>query len=833
MENAKAVGITRMELSTDQLKWFCDPDSLPFECTKELPPLKEFIGQDRAVRSIEFGLSMSQPGYNIYVAGLTGTGKTSMVKSHIEKVVKEREEREGPTHPDDWCYVHNFDDPDRPDIFRLPQGKGKVLRDQMSELLKRLKEELGKAFSSEEYNAARKKILEQGQSQQRSMFEELNREVEQEGFLLQVTPIGPLLVPVADGKPMETQDFLGLHEAKRKAIEAKREQLRKRVEDTFQKAHELEEEAGKKLEEIDHKVGEITVSRQFEDLARNDFRDRPEVNLFFDGLKKYTLGNLDIFKQPEQPPQGPPMMPMPQFGGRDPFVPFQVNVFVDNSETRGAPVIEETNPIYSNLFGKIERRFLFGGYLSDHTMLKPGALSRANGGYLLLSSKDVLMAPAVWPALKRAIKNKELVIEDPWEQLGFFTPQGMRPKPQPLNVKIVLIGDAMIYHLLAAYDEDFWEIFRVKSDFDYQIDRGEENLLNYASFICSCCVENGLRHFDRSGVARVLEEAARMVGDKEKLSTRFAQIRGIVQEADFWAKKAGADKVGASHVEQAISEKIYRHNLVDERLAELIEQGTIMIDTRGEVVGQVNGLSVYMMGDITFGKPTRITAKTFMGRAGIVNIERESQMSGRIHDKGVLILTGYIGWKFAQDRPLSLSASLCFEQSYEGVEGDSASSTELYAILSSISGLPIDQSIAVTGSVNQKGEIQPIGGVNDKIEGFFRVCHSKELTGKQGVIIPHQNVRNLMLRDYVIDAVREGKFHIYPVKTIDDGISILTGVPAGERQADGSYPEGTVNYLVDRKLKNMAEGLKEFASPAREEAKKVGATDGHGEWPKQ
>ncbi len=830
MKLANLVDISKYELPADQLKWFCDPNSLPFECTAEITPLKEFVGQDRAVRAIEFGLSMNKPGYNIYVAGLTGTGKTSIVKSYIEKVVKEKEEREGPVRPDDWCYVYNFADPDRPSIVRLPQGKGRTLRDDLNELLKRLKDELSKAFSSEEYNTARKKIVEEGQSQQRSIFEQLNAEVQGEGFLLQVTPIGPVLIPTLDGKPMEHHEFMALDEKRRKSVEARREKLRKRVEESFQQAHELEADASKKLEELDRKVGEITVSRQFEILARKDYREQKEVGQFFEGLRTYTLNNLDAFKQPEQPPPGIPMMP-PQLGGRDPFVPFQVNVFVDNGETRGAPVVEETNPIYSNLFGKIERRFLFGGYLSDHTNLKAGALSRANGGYLLLSSRDVLLAPAVWPALKRAIKNRELSIEDPWEQMGLFTPQGLRPQPQPLNVKIVLIGDAMIYQLLSAYDEDFWEIFRVKSDFDYQINRGDENLAHYASFICACCLEGDLRHFERSGVARVLEEAARMVGDKEKLSTRFALIRGIIQESDYWAGKAGSAMVNGDHVQKALEEKVYRHDLIDERLTELINQGTIMIDADGEVVGQVNGLSVYMMGDITFGKPTRITAKTFMGRAGIVNIERESQMSGKIHDKGVMILNGYVGSKYAQDKPLSLSASLCFEQSYEGVDGDSASSTELYAILSSLAGAPISQSIAVTGSVNQKGEIQPIGGVNQKIEGFFRVCRAKGLTGKQGVIIPHQNVRNLMLRDYVIDAVREGKFHIYPAKSVDDGISILTGIAAGERQPDGGYPEGTINYLVDRKLREMAEGLRQFAPNTHEDGRKGVPQEAKPEWP--
>ncbi len=814
------VDIKRYELSHDQLWWFCDPSQFPFECTRELTPLREFIGQDRAVRSIDFGLSMHQPGYNIYVAGMTGTGKTSMVKSYIEKLVEEKEAREGPAHPEDWCYVYNFADPDRPNMVMLSQGQGKVFRDKLDDLLKRLKEALGKAFSSEEYNNERKRIVEEGQSHARKIWEQVNAKVGAEGFALQSTAVGPALVPIVDGKPMEQAEFMALDEKARKRIETRREKLRKMVEEALEKSKELEVGAGEKMRELDRNVGEFAASRQFEGLLK-EYQENKEVSLFLDGLKSYTLGNLDIFKEPAQPQPGPLGLPQAQlFGGRDPFLPFQVNVFVDNSETKGTPIVEETNPVFGNLFGKIERRFLLGGYLSDHTMLKAGSLSLANGGFLLLGARDVLLAPAVWPALKRAIKNKEVRIEEPWEQMGLITPQGLRPQPQPLQVKVILIGDSMLYQMLAAYDEDFWELFRVKADFDYQISRNHDNLMNYASFVCACCLDNSLRHFDRTGVARVIEEAARMMGDKEKLSTRFAQIKEIVQEADYWAGKTGASLVSAAHVKQAVEEKIYRHNLVDERITDLIDQGTIMIDTSGAVVGQVNGLSVYMLGDITFGKPSRITAKTFMGRSGIINIERESQLSGKIHDKGVLILSGYLGWKYAKDKPLSVSASLCFEQSYEGVEGDSASSAELYAILSSLADAPITQELAVTGSVNQKGEIQPIGGVNQKIEGFFKVCSVKGLTGQQGVIIPHQNVRNLMLRDNVVDTVREGKFHIYSVKSIDEGIEILTGVRGGEKQADGTYPEGTINYLVDKKLKDVAIGLKEFGAPSGEGEKK-------------
>jgi predicted ATP-dependent protease len=496
-----------------------------------------------------------------------------------------------------------------------------------------------------------------------------------------------------------------------------------------------------------------------------------------------------------------------------------VNVFVDNSEAKGSPVIVESNPNFGNMFGKIERRFLFGGYLSDHTMLKAGALSKANGGYVLISIDDVLVNPGVWPALKRAVKTKEVRVEDPFEQFGLIAPQGLRPEPMPIKVKVILTGDAVLYQMLSLYDEDFWEIFKVKADFDSEIENTEDNMMAYAAFLSGCCDECEARHFDPSGVAKVIEYSARMVADQERLSSRFAQIKDWIQEANYWALKDNAKLISASHVQKAMDERLFRHNLIDERIRDLINRGTIMIDAEGEVVGQVNGLSVYSLGDISFGKPSRITAKTFLGRGGVINIERESQLSGPIHSKGVMILSGYLGWKYAQDKPLSLSASLCFEQSYEGVEGDSASSAELYAILSSLSEMPVKQNIAVTGSVNQKGEIQPIGGVNQKIEGFFKICQAKGLSGDQGVLIPHQNLRNLMLREEVVEAVRQGQFHIYSARTIDEGIEVLAGVSAGRKRKDGTYPKSTINDLVDRRLREMAEGLKKFYADGKKETK--------------
>ena len=806
--------IKKYEVPADKLRWTCDPSLLKFACTKDLAPLEEFIGQDRGINAVKFGLEMNRPGYNIYVAGLTGTGKTSIVKAYVERLIREHEAREGPYYPDDWCYVHNFTDPDRPQIVKLTQGKGKAFANQVTALLQRLQEVLGKVFSSEAYGAERKSIVEESQNEQRQILEQLESEARSQGFLFQISAAGPVLVPMAEGKPLSQEEYLSMKEEDRKDLEERRAQLLMLVGTSVEKTKELERNTIERLRQLDHKIGETSIHTLFQELVES-YRQFSDVDHYLNGLEAYTLNNLELFKQQEAPTQVIPSIPGVQIvGGRDPFLSFRVTVFVDNSETVGPPVIVESNPTYGNLFGKVERRFFLGGYLSDHTMLKPGSLSLASGGYLLLNPRDVLTKTGVWDALKRAIRNKEVRIEDPFEQFGLIAPLGMRPQPMPVDVKVILIGDNYIYQLLSEYDEEFWEIFRVKAEFNFQVDRTPENMEAYACFIAHCGEEDGLRHFDPSGVAKVLEFAARMVAEQEKLSSRFGQIKELLVESDYWTGKGSASLISAEHVQKALDQKIFRHNLIDEQIQELIHKGTLMIDVDGTVIGQGNGLSLYSLGDITFGKPSRITAKTFMGRSGVINIERESQLSGRIHDKGVLILSGYMGWKYAQDKPLSLSASLCFEQSYEGVEGDSASSTELYAILSSLSEIPLKQGIAVTGSVNQMGEIQPIGGLNHKIEGFFQVCRAKGLTGDQGVLIPYKNLRNLMLREEVVDAVAQGKFHIYAVNTIDEGMEMLTEAEAGQRGEDESYPIGSINYLVDRRLKEMAEGLKSFYAEA-------------------
>jgi predicted ATP-dependent protease len=808
----KVIDLKKYAVPVEKLRWICPPEIFKFECTTDIEPLKEFIGQERAIDSINFGLAVERPGYNLFLTGLTGTGKAATIKARLERFITEKKAKGIRYQLYDWCYVHNFSDPDRPGILKLPQGLGKSFRDHMEGLLKNLKEEIPKAFRSEEYSKRKQDVMEEHQRKYQEAMNALDYEAKEKNLMIELSPTGAAVVPLVEGKPMSREEFLSLPEKEREKIEAKRLEMMRRVEETYARLREMEKEVAEKMKDSDLKAGEFAISRLFEELLKA-YKEYPGIVNFLKEVREYTLSKLDLFTQPPMPPQVPGFPPVSSL---DPFIAYKVNVFVDNSSLDSPPIIIEPNPNWFNIFGKVERRALMGTYMSDHTMIKPGAVQLANGGYLILNIRDVVLNPGVWEGLKRVIRTKEVRVEDPWEQFSFFTPQGMRPQPVPVQLKIVVMGDDQLYQQLSLYDEDFWEMFKVKADFDYQIERTEENIKAYACFIRTCCDDERLLPFDRSGVAKVIEHAARAAGDQEKLSTRFGQLKDLLIESDYWARESQSQVIKGEYVEKAVREKIHRLDLVAERIRRLIAEGALMVDVEGTVVGQVNGLSVYDLGIFSFGRPSRITAKTFLGRRGVINIERESQLSGRIHDKGILILSGYLGWKYAQDKPLSLSASLCFEQSYTGIEGDSASSTELYAVLSSLSDLPIRQDVAVTGSVNQKGEIQPIGGVNQKIEGFFDVCKAKGLTGAQGVMIPYQNIRNLMLREDIVKAVHNGQFQIHAVKTIDEGIEILTGVPAGERKADGTYPEDTVNYRVDKRLRELAEGVKEYYIPTPE-----------------
>lgn len=803
------------ELPADKLRWTCDPSLLSFSCTADMTALEDFVGQERAMRAIEFGLGVNKPGFNIFVTGLTGTGKTTIIKAFLKKITdQQRPPEEDSRFPEDWCYVYNFNDPDRPQALNVRRGWGKILKRDMENLVQTLQKEIKKTFESEEFARQRQVTIEQMQKKQQEIMEELAEEARTTGFMMRLSPSGMALIPMKEGKPMKEPDYLSLPPEEKKGFEEKRGGIERRAEEALREGRKLEQQIAARLETLEQQAGEYLVRMPLADL-KEKYEAYPKVLKYLDAVRDHILKNLQQFiKGPDTVPAAGPLAMLQQGEPpADPFLPYRVNVFVDNSGTHGPPILIETNPTYHNLFGVVEKRPYMGGFLTDFTQIKSGSISRANGGYLVLYDRDVMANPGVWEALKRVIKNRELRIEEPATFFGWLPPQGLRPEPIPTDTKVIMIGDPMFYHTLSTWDPDFRETFKVKADFDYEIDQTKENIVAFACFISAYCQREGLRHFDPRGVAEVIEHGARMVEDQHKLSTRFSDIVDLLIESNYWAVKTGSDLVSGAHVEKALEEKTFRLNLVEKRIQELIAEGTLFVDVKGAVVGQVNGLAVYQMGDFSFGKPSRITAKTFIGRSGIVNIEREVKLSGKSHDKGVLILSGYLGGKYAQENPLSLSTSICFEQSYEGIEGDSASSSELYAILSSLSAIPIKQEIAVTGSVNQNGEVQPIGGINWKIEGFFDVCRLKGLTGQQGVLVPRANLRNLMLRHDVVEAVNQGKFHIYAVGTVDEGIEVLTGIPAGQKDPSGQYPPSSVNGLVERRLKEYSKQLKNLSVP--------------------
>jgi predicted ATP-dependent protease len=815
----------KFEVPVEKLSWHCDLSFVPFTCTDEMTPLADFIGQDRAIRAIQFGLGLNKPGFNIFVTGLSGTGKTSIIKAFLKKIAEERGPIEADSRsPEDWCYVYNFADADRPQIISMRRGWGRILKNDMEQLILYLQREGRRVFESDEFARNRQALVEELQKKQQGMMEPLMTEANETGFTLRMTPSGMALLPIKEGKPMQEADYLALSVEEKKQLEDKRAEIEKRVEETLREGKKAEREVNERLEELEKQAGEYLVRIPLAEL-REKYRDHAKLLRYFDGLRDHILKNLQRFKAAEAAPATAQLLPVQMAEpATDPFLPYRINVLVDNSDTQGPPIIVETNPSYHNLFGVVEKKPVIGGYVTDFTLIKAGSMSKANGGYIVLYDRDVLANAGVWEALLRVIKNRELRIEEPAAFFGWAPPQGLRPEPIPTDTKVIIIGDPHLYRVLAAGDPDFREAFKVKADFDSQVDRSQQNIIAFACFISDYCNREGLRHFDNTGVARVIEECSRMVENQEKLSTRFSDIVDLLIESDYWARQDKAELISAKHVEQAVVEKTFRLNLIEKRLQELITDGTILVDVEGTELGQINGLAVYQVGDFSFGKPSRITAKTFMGRGGVVNIEREAKLSGKSHDKGVLILSGYLGSKYAQEKPLSLSASICFEQSYDGVDGDSASSTELYAILSSLAGVPLKQNIAVTGSVNQNGEIQAIGGINRKIEGFYDVCRAKGLTGDQGVLMPTSNLRNLMLRADVIKAVEEKKFHVYAVQSIDEGIEVLTDVAAGTRNVNGKFPEGSINALVEQTLMHYAErqqqinaaGVRNDALPASE-----------------
>lgn len=789
-----------------ELAWRLDLDTISFDSSDGFEAVQEIIGQERALNAIKTGLAIKSPGYNIFVTGLAGTGRTTTIKKLLENL-KDR----GRT-PDDLLYVNNFKKTDEPRLIVLPPGSGRAFRDSMERLIDRLKTDIPELLKSDYYKEKKSDIVERGKKEQKEILKRFEDEVTVKGFSVVQIQVGlltkPELVPLVDGKSTPFSKLEGMvreEEFPRDKLENLKkeyEKLSQKMEEVLTGMKEIEEDTRKSLEEWDQESITPIINGSIKEI-HEEFND-PQVHDYLEEVEKSLIQKIDIFKNQEEKSQRAMM--------GDPLSEYSVNLLIDNTDSKGAPVILENNPNYPNLFGSIEMTPSMGGIIqTDFRKIKPGSFLKANGGYLVVNALDALVEPGVWTTLKRILRYQVQEIQN-YASLYLFSTSRLKPEKIKCQVDVVMIGDAYLYNLLYFLDPDFKKIFKVKAEFDTETSRNEKTLEQYIKFIKMITDNEKLKPFDKGAMAGVLEYAARISGWQKKISTRFHIIADIVREAAHWGNEEKAGQITRKHVEKAISERYKRVNLIEDKIQELIKEGSLMVDTEGAVIGQVNGLSVYPIGEFLFGKPTRITATTSVGRAGVINIEREADLSGSTHNKGVLILSGFLREKYCQDRPFSLSASLAFEQSYSGVEGDSASSTEVYAILSSLSGLPLRQDIAVTGSINQKGMIQPIGAVNEKIEGFFDVCKAKGLTGQQGVIIPHQNVPNLMLRQDVIDAVSEGKFHVYPIESIDHGMEILTGVEAGVLKDDGTFEEGTVNHLVDHELDRLAQSWRRYVS---------------------
>lgn len=804
------------ELPVELLRWSCVLESIPFKTSDECKPCEEIIGQERALKAIQTGLDIKSLGYNIFITGMVGTGRTTTTKKLLEKMKKTEET------PDDILYVNNFKNPDEPMLITTPAGKGKRLKEAMENLIGMLRSNIPEMLKSPYYAEEREGIIESQQKKQKILLKNFEDEVSKEGFSVIQVQMGPFvrpdLVPLMEGKPTPFNKMEALvkegkypHE-KLEKLRKKYEELSDKLEEIFKHLKEIEEDTRNLLKQWDARSITPIISGAIDEI-RTKF-DFPKIAEYMDDIEIALLRNINLFKNQKSEQKEKAQESL------DPFLAYRVNLLIDNAEKKDAPVVMENNPNYTNLFGSIDLNPTRLGLMqTDFTKIKAGSFLKANGGFLVINAMDALVEPGVWPTLKRTLKNQTFEIQN-FASLYLFSTSRLKPQPIQCDVKVVLIGDAHIYNLLYYLDKDFKKIFKIKAEFDSEMKKNNETIEEYATFIKKIADEDKLKPFDKTGIAAVIEYGTRLAGRQKKISTRFHIIADVLREASHWADNDKKDTVGREDVEKAIDERFERVSLIEDKIQEMIEEGTIMIDTTGKVIGQINGLSVYNMGEVAFGKPTRITVTTAVGRAGVINIEREADLSGRTHNKGVLILGGYLRGKYAQNKPFSLSASIAFEQSYSGVDGDSASSTEVYAILSSLSKLPLSQNIAVTGSLNQKGEIQPIGGANEKIEGFFDVCKGKGLTGDQGVIIPHQNIQNLMLRNDVVEAVKKKRFHIYPVKTIDEGIAILTGVKPGERKEDGTFEEDTVNYLIDKELQRLAKSWKTFTASADKEKEK-------------
>ena len=805
-------------LSASQVRAVQDPDELPCRSSDEMPPLEGIIGQDRAMRALSFGLGIQQAGYHIYVSGIPGTGKTTAVMAYLEDVARTR------PPASDWCYVHNPQDSYRPLALELPAGRGPELARDVENMIRSAAREIRAAFESDEYTARREQVTSALQRGRAEILRQLEARANGAGFLLQVTPVGLFLVPMRNGRPMGDEELQALPPAVRQELERLRDQLHSEIRAAMKQTRALEREARERLEQLDREVVQFALSGVVEDLVEK-YAAFPHVVAYLEALRDDISKNLHLFVQAtEDDDEGP--RSARQLALRK----YQVNVLVHHDPNNGAPVVIEQNPTYNNLIGRIEREMHQGALVTDFTNIKPGALHLANGGFLVIPAEELLRNPFAWDALKRALRNGHVDIEDLSDRWGFVTAKSLRPQPIPINLKVVLIGSLYLFQLLTIYDEDFAELFKVQADFDTVMDRNYQNVCAYATFVADVCRRYQLLPFDATGLAKMIEVGSRLADDQTKLSTKFGAVVSVLQEADYWARQAGSPVVRAEHVRQAVEERVYRSSLIYDRLKEAIARGILRVDVTGRRVGQVNGLSVSAIGEFAFGRPTRITASVGVGREGVIDIEREARLGGRIHTKGVLILGGYLTHRFARAMPLALSARLVFEQSYSEVDGDSASGAELAALLSALSGLPVRQDLAVTGSINQYGEMQAVGGLNQKIEGFFDVCRAKGLTGQQGVIIPRSNIVHLNLREDVVEAVAAGQFHIYAIDHSDELLELLTGVPVGEPDEEGNFPPGTVGGRVQARLRELAARLRE-ASQEPEEEEGEGEADQDGEAP--
>jgi lon-related putative ATP-dependent protease len=757
------------------------------------------IGQERAVGATAFGIGMKNVGYNLFVLGLPATGKTSAMKRVLTRTAGDE-----PT-PSDHCYVHNFVDPYRPAALELPAGRGRELSDEMARLVEECKVRLPRAFETEEFERQKSEIMDELARRRQAEMEGLEEAARAEGFVVMRTPGGLAVAPAPRGKPLTAEEFAALPQVAKERIEARGAALEERVEASLRQLRQFEREARQAHEELVGKVA-AAATRQLIREIRERFAGLSGVQSYLGEVEADVVAHAEEFRQiGEERPSLPFLPPPGAFLDR-----YRVNVLVDRSGERGAPVVLELNPTYGNLLGRIEHRVHFGNLVTDFTLIKAGALHRANGGYLILEAKDVLRNFFAWEALKKALKSRSIRIEEPLEEFRFVSPMTLVPAPIPLSVKVVLIGTPLLYYLLYALDEDFRELFKVKVDFDDSLPRTPEFELLYARFVGSACREEKLRPFSADGVAKLIEHSSRLVAHQGRLTARLGDLLDLVRESAFWAAQRGHPLVGGEDVSHAIEQKTHRENLLEERVGRMISEGTLLIATEGDAVGQVNGVSVLALGDHAFGRPSRITARTFAGEPGVLDIEREAKLGGPVHSKGVMILTGFLAGRYARERPLALSASIAFEQQYEEIEGDSASSAELYALLSALTGIPLAQGLAVTGSVNQRGEIQAVGGINEKIEGFFDVCRARGLTGRQGVLIPEANARHLMLREDVVEAVRADRFRIHTLATVDEGIELLTGRQAGDRGPDGRFPEGSFNAAVERALAENVDRFKQM-----------------------